>query len=53
MQLQLDPDYHQSVKGMFANTLKYVGKHPTPWGGRDFENFHGGGEFFGKIFGGG
>ena len=27
----------------------YVGKHPTPWGGRDFENFHGGENFLEKF----
>ena len=27
----------------------YVGKHPTPWGGRDFENFHGGENFLEKV----
>ena len=27
----------------------YVGKHPTPWGGRDFENFDGGENFLEKF----
>ena len=34
------------ISGFFYHSDPYVGKHPTPRGGREFENFKGGEYFF-------